>query len=181
MSAPMAKDRLGRLRANAEADQMTNGCWVRELLADRDHWEEQATHYLDLTLSVDVARQRDIDRLRAELTESNRERDTWEKQVQGLLAVIHGDGGHHSERVGIAQSLADAHDVLPTLRAQLTESNRERDEARRRVVDEDIVADAYDDDDPALLRDRRERAHELGWGYLWPYPDSWHDFEESDQ
>lgn len=69
------------------------------------------------------------------LTELLADRDHWENQTKELLAVIHGDGGHHSDLVGIAQSLADAHDALPTLRAQLTESNRERDQARREVCE----------------------------------------------
>lgn len=98
------------------------------------------------------------------------DRDLWEKQTKELLAVIHGDGGHHSDLVGIAQSLADAHDALPTLRAQLTESNRERDEARRTVCEKHAAFYTKREDEEQATR---AKAASRGWGYLYP--------EESDQ
>jgi hypothetical protein len=39
------------------------------------------------------------------------------EQLGNLLAVIHGDGGHHTEAVGEEQSVKDAHQVWAKLSA----------------------------------------------------------------
>lgn len=44
--------------------------------------------------------------MRAEQAE--RERDELRQQLGDVLAVLHGDGGHHTEAVGIKQSVEDA-------------------------------------------------------------------------
>ena len=43
------------------------------------------------------------------------ERDQARQQLSGVLAVIHRDGGHHTERVGVAQSIEDAHVAVAKL------------------------------------------------------------------
>lgn len=44
---------------------------------------------------------------------------TDEGLTKNLLAVIHGDGGHHTHRVGYTQSICDAHTVISELRTKL--------------------------------------------------------------
>jgi hypothetical protein len=44
------------------------------------------------------------------------------ERTQHLLARIHGDGGHHTEAVGIMQSIADAEKRVIELRAELDNS-----------------------------------------------------------
>jgi len=51
-----------------------------------------------------------IDALRAELTRVERERDSYRKDAEELLAVIHRDGGHHTIDVGFTTSCGDATD-----------------------------------------------------------------------
>lgn len=41
------------------------------------------------------------------------------ERARHLLAVIHGDGGHHTEAVGIMQSLADAERRVTELRTEI--------------------------------------------------------------
>jgi len=55
---------------------------------------------------------------RRKLSKENTDMHT-ERYVLGeILAVIHGDGGHHTEAVGIPQSVADAHAVWAALVAE---------------------------------------------------------------
>lgn len=42
--------------------------------------------------------------------------ETDRTMLLNLLAVIHGDGGHHSDEVGVAQSVADAHQVWAAMK-----------------------------------------------------------------
>ncbi len=51
-----------------------------------------------------------------------RQRDEYKRQLQELLAVIHRDGGHHTEARGLGPSCLDAREVIRTLQ-------QERDEA----------------------------------------------------
>ena len=44
---------------------------------------------------------------------------TDEHRVKELLAVIHGDGGHHTRRIGYTQSIVDAHYIITELRIRL--------------------------------------------------------------
>lgn len=44
-------------------------------------------------------------------------------QLKELLAIIHGDGGHHTEKVGKVQSIKDAIDKVNKLRQKLAENN----------------------------------------------------------
>ena len=55
--------------------------------------------------------------LRAAVAEAEKQRDTYESGLQNLLAVIHRDGGQHSEYVGIAAATAEAHDIVTNERA----------------------------------------------------------------
>lgn len=55
-----------------------------------------------------------------------RERDEARQQRNDLLARIHRDGGHYTGRVGIEQSMEDAHEKVAT-------AYGERDEARAEV------------------------------------------------
>jgi hypothetical protein len=106
----MAKDRLGRLRKHAEADQMTNGCWVRELLADRDHWEEQAkANALDGEMDVTLLR---AAAKRLAVAATGDDAAPWD----GPQVISFALGAGRSE--------------IDRLRAELSKSNRERDEAQ---------------------------------------------------
>jgi hypothetical protein len=42
-----------------------------------------------------------------------------EREARSLLAVIHRDGGHHTERVGFAQSTADAIEIVYVMLAAM--------------------------------------------------------------
>lgn len=42
--------------------------------------------------------------------------------AKDLLAVVHRDGGHHTERVGFAQACADARGAVCNMRAELAEA-----------------------------------------------------------
>ena len=56
--------------------------------------------------------------------------------VRDLLAVIHGDGGHHTAAAGLAQSADDAARIVIALRARLAAAEaaaRERGEALRNL------------------------------------------------
>lgn len=44
-----------------------------------------------------------------------------ERELLNLLAIIHGDGGHHTEEVGIVQSVKDAHQTWGQLMLQVEE------------------------------------------------------------
>jgi hypothetical protein len=58
----------------------------------------------------------------AELRALRQERDTLRAEItasKGLLARIHGDGGHHTEKVGLAQSVADADAKVVAMCAEL--------------------------------------------------------------
>lgn len=54
--------------------------------------------------------------LREELSHMQAERDALRKSVLDLLAVVHGDGGHHTGSVGLQQSFADAERTFYALR-----------------------------------------------------------------
>ncbi len=49
-----------------------------------------------------------------------------DQSMLDLLAVIHCDGGHHTEAVGIEQSIKDAQDAVCTLKIRLAQTERER-------------------------------------------------------
>ena len=48
------------------------------------------------------------------------------ERTKHLLARIHGDGGHHTEAVGIMQSIEDAEKRVIELRAELDEKLKEQ-------------------------------------------------------
>ena len=57
--------------------------------------------------------------LNAALVEVEQERDALRKSVLDLLAVVHGDGGHHTGSVGLQQSFADAERSFYALRTEV--------------------------------------------------------------
>ena len=59
----------------------------------------------------------------AELEETRR-------QLRNLLAVIHRDGGHHTEKVGLEVSISDAMKIVVELRSDLDRAEEVRDAAR---------------------------------------------------
>jgi len=65
----------------------------------------------------------EIARLRAAL-------ETAEQREGNLLAVIHGDGGHHMARVGVDQSSIDAAKKWYDAKAALDTAERDRDSER---------------------------------------------------
>lgn len=65
-----------------------------------------------------------------------RERDEARRDLGALLAVIHGDGGHHTGEFGVSQSVADAHATWAVV-------VRERDEARAEVERLRALLDGY--------------------------------------
>ena len=56
----------------------------------------------------------------------HREKAELEKCVKNLLAVIHGDGGHHTEEVALYQSCMDAETVVIELRKENAELEEQR-------------------------------------------------------
>ena len=69
----------------------------------------------------------EITRLRAEVVQAS-------QQLGNILAIIHGDGGHHTADVGIDQSVNDAHIKWASL---ITENERLRAALR------EIIADSF--------------------------------------
>lgn len=50
--------------------------------------------------------------------------------VHNLLAIIHRDGGHHTEKVGVHQSMLDAVDAVTNTRTELESLVHHRDMAK---------------------------------------------------
>jgi hypothetical protein len=95
------------------------------------------------------------------------ERDEARHWLGELLAVIHGDGGHHTEAVGVSQSVSDAHAVWAALVAERDTSRTETNKARTAVVTR-VEGTDFDfrwrqDETPvdALIRQRNEAWAEL--------------------
>ena len=62
-----------------------------------------------------------------------RKRDEARHWLGELLAIIHRDGGHHTEAVGISQSVADAHAVWAALMAE-RDAAQERDRLAKMIT-----------------------------------------------
>jgi hypothetical protein len=97
-----------------------------------------------------------------------------------ILAVIHGDGGHHTIKVGVAQSVSDAHATWAAV-------VRERDELRAQVafirdeygVNADngtMTRDALEQKIQVLIDERRQLRARLvecrAWAGRCPYPNT---------
>lgn len=73
------------------------------------------------------------DAANAELAElALRQRDEYKHQLRELLAVIHGDGGHHTEARGIPLSCLDAREKYIQSQRELEELRWECGSLRRR-------------------------------------------------
>jgi hypothetical protein len=115
---------------------------LQALLAEREDYVKQGRDLEDLAEQRDVVLCREAD-LKAE-------RDRLRADLNNLLAIIHRDGGHHTEEVGTRQSVADAHRVwaglqeeVAWLRAALRELRRNPDEC---LEDQPCVSHlAYED------------------------------------
>lgn len=58
-----------------------------------------------------------ITKLRAQLTALQAAKDFAEHELKNILAVTHRDGGHHTGKVGLSQSVEDAHKVWAELQS----------------------------------------------------------------
>ena len=68
-----------------------------------------------------------------------------DQPLRDLLAIIHCDGGHHTEAVGIEQSIKDAQDAVCALKVRLAQAEPKREP----LSDEQI--DAALQTDPVLI------------------------------
>ena len=57
--------------------------------------------------------------LKAQLILEKNRRDIGKHELKNLLAIIHRDGGHHTAKVGIVQSVEDAHLVWAELMSEV--------------------------------------------------------------
>ena len=89
---------------------------VMTYLQQHPEWQEGAPKVLEVRAGVaDLIEEARADWTSAELRAAA---DTL-KQLRELLAIIHRDGGHHTDKVGIEQSVNDAHQVWAKLRIEV--------------------------------------------------------------
>jgi hypothetical protein len=115
---PQSEDGEMRHRAAAEIERLTAEV---ERLTARLELSERVDKLFDETMARRVF---ENERLRAALDGLSNV-----TALGNLLAVIHRDGGHHTEAVGVEQSVADAHKVWADLISALEDITEAAEEA----------------------------------------------------
>ncbi len=74
--------------------------------------------------------------------------------IRGILAVIHRDGGHHTEKVGYRRSVEDAHQIWGDLQTAISDATAERDRLRGALeyIRDDLLPYGCEHDIPAVVK-----------------------------